>query len=186
MKLNIKKRAAATKGESNSIRRNGNIPAVVYAEGKLGDTVEVDGAEFAAISRKLKQGHLPTTIFTLKNEEGKDFQAIVKGIEYHPTTYRILHLDFVKLIDNAPVNVKVPLEAIGASECPGVKLGGVLRMIIRHLPVRCLPKDIPSSFTFDARDMEMSHKKKLSVIDIPDTVRPMVNLDNVVAVIAKR
>ncbi|MFT5319555.1 MAG: large subunit ribosomal protein L25, partial [Chlamydiales bacterium] len=108
MKLNIKKRAAASKGETNIMRRNGNIPSIVYAEGKPGDNIEVIGAEFAAISRAMKPGHLPTTIFTLKNEEGKEYQAIVKGIDYHPTTYNILHLDFVKLIDDVKVNVKVP------------------------------------------------------------------------------
>lgn len=186
MELKIKKRLSLAKGEVNRIRREGNIPAVLYSQGKPGDNIEVSGAQYAAISRKLQRGHLPNTVFELTNEEGTQCKAVVKDIQYNPTTYQVLHLDFVQLIDDVPVNVKVPIKYVGAAECPGVKLGGVLRQVIRHVPVRCLPKDIPSEFPLDVSHMVMSQSRRLDGIELPKGVRALCNMSEVAAVIAKR
>ena len=186
MELTINKREAGKKGLNNKIRREGNVPAVIYSSGKENETVEVDGREFDKVLRELKQGHLPTTVFKLKDENGNVVEAIVKGIEYHPTTYRVLHLDFLRLEADKPINVKVPIQCVGGAECPGVKLGGVLRQVIRHLPVRCLPKDMPSHLNVDVSDLGMQQSQRLEKIKLPETLRPLVSLRDVVAVIGKR
>lgn len=186
MNLSINKRAVSCKREAKRLRREGKIPAIVYAEGKKGENIFIEEAQFCAVLRGIQLGYLPTTVLLLKDEDSNEFKAIVKDIQYHPTTYRILHLDFVRLIDNIEVNVKVPIECFGAAECPGVKLGGVLRQVIRHLSVRCLPENIPTKLSLDVKSLSMSQSKRLKAIDIPKGVRPLVDLNEVAAVIAKR
>lgn len=186
MKLTVSKRNSEKKSEAKKLRREGNIPAVIYSGGKEGTAITVDGREFQKHMSNVKRGHLPTTVFTLVDEEGKERKAIVKDIQYHVTTYNILHLDFEELHDDVLVNVKVPIEFLHAADCVGVKLGGVLRQVIRHLRVRCLPKDMPHSFGIDVKSLNMKDTKRLRDIDIPAGVRPMANMDEVVVVVAKR
>lgn len=186
MKLKTKERAALTKSESNKLRREGFIPAVLYVRGKEGETLAVSSAEFGAHLRGLKSGHLPTTIFTLVDEKGKERRVLVKDIQYDIISYAVKHLDFEELIDDCKINVKVPIECVGTAECAGIKLGGVLRQVIRHIRIRCLPKDMPSYFELNVSDLALRQSKRLMDLVIPETVRPLMNLNEVVAVIVKR
>ena len=113
------------------------------------------GAEFEAVLRKLPKGYLPTTIFEL-DMEGKTKKAIVKDIQYHPTTYRILHLDFLILEPKITVDVKVPINCIGEADCVGVKLGGFVRPVKRHVEVRCLPDDKTQLLTLTALSLTLA------------------------------
>lgn len=186
MKLKVKTRTAETKKEITRIRRDGNIPAVIYAKDQPNQLLEVDGHEFATHLRKMTQGSLPNTVFHLEDEKGEVQKVLVKEIQYHRTTYNILHLDFLKLMDKVPVNVKIPLRFVGAADCVGVKLGGVVRGVIRHLKVKCLPEHIPAEFNINVANMSINHSKRLSSIDLPSTVRPLQDLNDVAVVVAKR
>lgn len=186
MKLQMFKRTSLKKSETNRIRREGYIPAVIYTHGENTEALSVKSAEFNALVRSLQPGRLPTTIFILTDEQGKERRAILKEVQYAPTSYAVQHLDFEELFDDTKINVKVPIECVGVVDCVGVKLGGVIRQVIRHLRVRCLPKDIPQVFPIDVKSMELKDCKRLRDLEIPETVRPLVNLNEVAVVIAKR
>lgn len=186
MKLTIEKRTTEKKRETARLRREEKIPAVVYSLGKEGESITVSGTEFAALLRSIKKGSLPTTVVTLADADGKERRAIVKGIQYHPTTYKILHLDFEELHDDTRVNVKVPLSFTGVADCVGIKHGGVLRPVIRHVKVNCLPKDMPSEFTLDVQALEVKGTRRLADIAMPEGVKALVPLSEVAVVIAKR
>lgn len=186
MKLKTIKRDSNSKGETNRLRREGFIPAIMYHNGKPGHAIAVNDAEFQAILRTVKPGHLPTQRFTLVDAQGKETSSLIKEIQYHPTTYRVLHLDFEELDAGVAVNVKVPIVCTGVIDCVGLKVGGVLRQVIRHLPVRCLPKDIPTSFELDIREMNLGDKKRLRDLSIPQTLRPLQELKEVAILIARK
>jgi large subunit ribosomal protein L25 len=186
MKLTMMKRSASKKSELSQIRRSGSIPAVLYSRGQAGENVAVDGAEFKAILRRVKSGCLSTTIFTLTDEHGKQRRAILKDIQYLPTTYDVWHLDFEELFDDVSINIKIPVVCVGVVDCVGIKLGGVLRQVIRTLRVNCLPKHIPAEFELDIRELAIGQTKRLSEITIPKDVRPLADLNEVAVVIAKR
>lgn len=186
MKLKIKTRLAETKKEINTMRREGNIPAVLYAKNEPNCLIEISGTEFRTHMRHLPKGNLPNTVFTLEDEKGNTFKTLVKDIQYHVATYDILHLDFMQLADDAPVNVKVPIRFKGVADCVGVKLGGVVRQVMRHLRVRCLPKDIPAEFHLDISKLSMNQSMRISSLKIPESVRPLQDLKEVAVTIAKR
>lgn len=186
MKLKLYQRDAAGKSESKRLRREGKIPAVVYKHGSAGDSIAIENSEFNAFLRKVKPGRLSTSVFTLTGEDGKSFRVIVKDIQYNPINYNVVHLDFEELVEDVKVNVKVPIEFVGVVDCVGVKLGGVLRQVIRFLRVRCLPRDIPEVFLLDVKDLNQRESRRLKDLEIPNTVRPLSDLKEVVVVIAKR
>lgn len=186
MKLTTIERKDSSKSEVKRLRREGYIPAVLYVRGNAGLNVAVDRNEFSAALRHLKPGYLPTTVFTLVDQNGHQRRVIIKEIQYAVTTYQVIHLDLEELVQDHPINVKVPVECVGEAECPGVKAGGVLRRILMHVRIRCLPKDLPASFALDVSSLGLKQSKRVKDLQIPETIRPLAALDDVVAVVVKR
>jgi large subunit ribosomal protein L25 len=186
MELNVKQRVANKKTENKTIRREGGIPAIVYSQGKEGVTCSVDKIEFQKALNQLRtSGTLSTTIFSLKNDK-KITKALLKDIQYHVVSYDVLHLDFIELIDSVEVDVNVPIQCIGVMDCVGIKLGGNLRQVVRAVKVRCLPKNVPSQFEIDIRELNVGQGKRVSDIEMPKGVRPLMDSNSLAVVIAKR
>jgi len=186
MELKFEKREAGCKGDAKRMRRIKKIPAILYDRGKNSASITIDGDEFAACMRKVPSGHLPTTVFTLKGDDKKKRQAIVKGIDYHVTTYNILHLDFEEVKKGERVNVRVPVNCLNEVDCIGVKLGGVLRRVSRHVQVNCPADQIPEEFTIDVKNMDQGQNRKVSDLSFPEGVRPLVKGNEVTVMIVKR
>lgn len=186
MKLKIIKRVADKKKEINTLRREGFIPAVMYQRGKNAESIAVYSTDFESIKRTVVPGRLSTHKFVLTDSEGNERQAVLKEIQYEITTYKVIHLDFEELIEDQPINIKVPIECTGMIDCVGIKLGGVLRRVIPHLRVRCLPKDIPAVFCFDVKNMMLGESYRLNKLEIPNTIRPLADLKEVAVAIVKR
>jgi large subunit ribosomal protein L25 len=185
MKLNVKPRIGEKKGDIKQIRREGDIPAVIYSSHTQPEKLTINGAEFSAILRGVKPGQLPTTVFVL-NDGKKERKAIIKDIQYHLTSYRVSHIDFEVLEDAVLVSFKVPINCVGVADCIGIKLGGFLRQVNRHIKVQCLPKDIPAEFLIDVRDLGIRQTKRLKDLTMPAGVKPLASLEEVIVVIAKR
>lgn len=185
MKLSVSKRSAAKKSTKNLMREKGDIPAILYSKGNDNLMLAVNGSEFHAILRKIEKGHLSTTVIELEGE-GVKKRVIVKDIQYEATTYNILHLDFLELVEDQEVCVNVPIRFTGAADCEGIKLGGFLRQVIRQLKVRCLPKDLPEYFSLDVKDLKIRQSKRVRDVVMPKNVEPLAPLNEVVVLIAKR
>lgn len=185
MKLTVKPRVGDKKSDIKQLRRDGHIPAIVYSSKGETKKITLSRDEFSAILRGMKPGHLPTTVFVLV-EGNTEQRVIIKDIQYHLTTYNVSHIDFEVLVDNVPVSVKVPITCTGVAECIGVKLGGFLRQVVRHVKVECLPQSIPSEFMVDVKDLGIRQSRRLKDVAIPEGVRPLASMDEVLVVIAKR
>ena len=185
MKLAVKQRVGEKKKDIKEIRRDGNIPAIIYSSKTQPEKLIIEGSEFKTVLREMKPGQLPTTVFTLSDGK-KERKAIVKDIQYHLTTYIVSHIDFEELVEDVSVNVKVPVNCIGIADCVGVKLGGFLRQVVRHVKVECLPKHIPSEFIVDVKDLGIRKSKRLKDIALPAGVKPLASQEEVLVVIAKR
>lgn len=185
MKLSYFSRTTGKKGDVNKLRREGKIPCVLYGQNKPGTPIFIKKEEIEAILRDLRPGSLPTTVFEL-HDGHKTHKALIKEIQYHRTSYALEHIDFHPVSDQTPIAVSVPIQLVGIAECAGVKLGGFVRHVIRHLKVSCLLKDIPQEFTLDVRDMQIAQSKRLSDIPLPEGIRPLAKMNEVAVVIAKK
>lgn len=185
MKLAIHKRKLGKKGETKQLRREGNVPAILYGNNEAGTPVYVKKEEVLAILRNMKPGLLATTVFEL-NEGDTKHKAIVKDIQYHVASYDVLHIDFALLSDKQTVTVNVPIQLTGVADCVGVKQGGFIRQVVRTLKVSCLPKDIPQEFTVDVSKLDVAQSKALSDIEIPSSVRPIAKMSEVAVIVGKK
>lgn len=185
MELVVASRETDKKSLLKKIRQTGGIPAVIYSGGKSLANIVVDAHVFSKFLSSLESGALSSTIFSL-SYEGRTIKALVKDIQYHVTSYRVIHLDFEELIEDRDVKLKIPIRCINAVDCVGVKLGGSLRQVIRALRVVCKPKDIVPYLELDVRSLGLSQTRKLSDIQIPAGLRPITPLKEVAVTVSRR
>ena len=178
-------REGTSKGDVRRLRRDGSIPVVVYSKGQPAEVGSVSRVEIEAAMRSIQPGFLPITVFSLKDASGRTRTALVREVQYKPTTYEITHIDFLELEPTRMVEVKVPVEFSNASECIGVKLGGQLRHIMRHVRVRCLPANIPTQFDVDVKELGIRQSRRVRDLNIPESVTCLAHIEDVVASVLK-
>lgn len=184
--ISCKTRKKQTKGDASRLRREGFIPFVMYSKGQAAEMGTLARSDWEAVIRKLRQGFLTTAKFLLKDESGRERQAIVREIQYTPTSYEVLHIDFLELENSREVELKVPVEFANTVDCTGVKLGGTVRPILRHVRVRCLPGNIPTNFELDMKELGIGHSRRVKDIVIPQGVTCLEGQEEVVVSIVKK
>ena len=143
--LNAEIRARSGKGASRTIRKNKNIPAVIYGEKKAPVSIELNGRDFEML---LRTPALRTKLFQIKTPNGTE-DAMLMDIQYHPVSDAVIHADFKRIDVKKPVNVVVPVEVINVENSKGLKLGGVLNFAVRKVALRGLVDAIPEKITID-------------------------------------
>ncbi|MGD0089039.1 MAG: 50S ribosomal protein L25 [Planctomycetota bacterium] len=169
---------------ASRLRRLGQIPAVVYAEGKAGTNLAIDAAEWQKV---LASGN---RVVTLQLEEGAK-QTLIKDVQYDPLGESVLHVDFNELRAGQKVRIAVALLSKGVPK--GHSLGGILQQPVHTVHVECLPASIPEKIIVDVEPLgvdDVIHVKDLKLpegvlaVDAPDVVLLAVHLPRVEEVAA--
>jgi len=147
-------------------RANGLIPCVVYGR---------KGAEHFTVTQKdvRKLVFTPTFNVVELSLGSETKRAIVKDVQYHPTTDDIRHMDFLLLEDGHPVKASIPLRTKGVS--PGVKGGGRLVQTVRDIKVKAMPDDLADELFIDISELELGFAVRVRDIDVPEGVQIMTN-----------
>jgi large subunit ribosomal protein L25 len=150
------------KGPNARLRREGKIPAVAYGKGQPSRSLSVSPKDLV---QALKGPWGRNAVLHVRVGEGEPFPALVADFTCHPVTRDLLHVDFLQIDLDKPVDVDVPLVCTGKPV--GVVEGGTLRQIFRKLPLRCLPAAIPTEIVHDVTSMAVNDVAKVSDIPLP-------------------
>jgi large subunit ribosomal protein L25 len=162
--LKAQSRVAAGKAAAKRLRRSGFVPAVAYGKALPATSIAVPPKEVATILRsELGQN----TVIELELE-GKKLLAMIREFALHPIKRELEHVDFIEVKLDKPVDVNVPLFAIG--KAAGVVAGGVLRVVHRTVPVRCLPDRIPVKLEADVTKLELGEHIATQDLQLPEGV----------------
>ncbi len=150
------------KGASRRLRREGNIPAIVYGAGKDAVSIVLNHNE---VLKRFRHEDIYTSIVTLK-VDGEEDVAILRDVQRHPYKPLITHLDFMRVRADEAIIVDIPVELINEEKAHGVVHGGgQVTLHMASLPVSCLPKDLPNVIQVDISDLELG--ENLMISDIP-------------------
>ena len=160
-----------TRGKSanQKLRQAGKIPATIYGErGNI--LLEMIEESTRHILEKMSGMHelVPITVTDPSNQENWTAQVLLREVQKHPYKHTLLHLDFWELPETKQQVVRIPLHVTG--ESPGVKSGGVLQMVVREIPVSCLPANIPSKLVVDVSKLEVGDSIKINEVELPEKV----------------
>jgi large subunit ribosomal protein L25 len=109
--------------------------------------------------------------------DGTTYNAVMKDLQFHPVTDKLLHIDFIQVDETKPVIVDLPIRITG--ESAGVKAGGKLNIKRRTLKVKGMVNDIPEHLTVDITNLEIGQSIKIGEIsydklEIIDNKRAMI------------
>jgi large subunit ribosomal protein L25 len=158
------------KKSTNSLRADGNVPCVMYRE--------KENLHFYAPEKEFR-GLVYTPDVYLVNlvVDGKSYTAVMKELQFHPVSDRLLHIDFMQVTTDKPIILDIPLKITGESS--GVKAGGKLRVKRRSLKVKGLTKNLPDHLTIDITGLGIGQSIKIGDLtyenlEIIDNKRAMV------------
>ena len=146
--LTLTKRVETGKGASRRLRKKGEIPAVLYGQGKA-TSLTIDSAEFNMVLRSKQRGYVLISLTEANAKGVSKIHAVLQDVQYDPISEHVLHVDLLEVLMDQPIQVSVPILITGSTPI-GVTLGGVLRQRCRYLIVEGLPADIPDTVALDA------------------------------------
>lgn len=156
-------RANSGTGSARGIRRNGNIPAVIYGGSAEPELIELNHNE---ITKKLANEAVYSHVLQL-SVGGNVQNAILKDMQRHPAKDTIIHMDFLRVNMNEKIKVHVPLHFINEESSLGVKGGGVVTHSMVEVEVVCLPGDLPEYIEVDLESVDVGGSVHLADIAVP-------------------
>ena len=134
------------------IRKNGGVPCVLYGGNEV--------VHFTVTNEGLRNLVYTPHIYLVElNIDGKNHGAIMKEIQFHPTTDAILHIDFYEVNETKPIVMGVPVKHIGLAQ--GVRDGGRMNKSIRKIDVKAPYAQIPETLDIDVTKLRIGKSIKV-------------------------
>ena len=162
--LSGKVREKTGKVATKEVRKNGEIPAVLYGL--------KDNLSFSVSPSNLKDiltAKGQNALIDLNLEGDKQRKVILKEFQSHPLRELWVHVDFLEVDISKTVKVSVDVHLIGKSA--GEKMGGLVNQVLKSIHVECLPADIPQFVDLDVTNVELDQVLHVSDLSLSDKVK---------------
>ncbi|MGB0887700.1 MAG: 50S ribosomal protein L25/general stress protein Ctc [Vicingaceae bacterium] len=169
--LSGNKRAERGTSNANILRKEEKVPAVIYG-GKENVHFTVNEVKFNKII------NTPEVYFIDLDVDGTKFKAIIKDVQFHPVTDRVLHIDFLEVDEKKPLTMRIPVSLVGRSK--GVANGGTLKNPIKMIRVVGLPAAIPENVEIDMTELKIGDSIKVGELNVDGLT--FLGADNAVVV----
>ena len=152
-------RTETGKKATRELRKSNSVPCVLSGINKDEKGNQV-ATHFTVTNDGLRNLVYTPHIYVVNlNIDGKVVTAIMKDIQFHPVTDRILHVDFLQIDETSPIVIEVPVKLEGLAE--GVKAGGKLALQVRKLKVKALYSAIPERLIVDVTNLGLGKTIKV-------------------------
>ena len=156
-------RDRAGKGAARAVRRQGQVPAVIYGAGQPAQAIALD---FNQTKQLIFAGHFLTTIFEI-DVDGKKTRAIPRDYQLDPVRDFPVHVDFLRLCAGPGDQGRGAGPRGRPGEEPGVKRGGALQ-IVEHSVELLVPSDsIPDYIEASVAGLDIGSSIHLDDIKLP-------------------
>ena len=146
------------KKDAKALRRNGQVPCIIYGN-------NIEQVKFFTDARSFKKIlYTPETLIIDFEINGKVYHTILQDIQYHPVTDEVIHADFLYVNEENPITVTLPVRTQGT--CPGVMRGGRMNMNLSKLKVRGYVNDLPDNIMIDVTKLQMNQAIKVKDLNL--------------------
>lgn len=154
--LTAEMRTEKGKKAAKNLRKEGIIPANLYGLGKENMNLVVKEREVNNLI------YTPDTYAIDLTVNGELRKAVLKEIQFHPVTDKILHIDFLEVDTIKPINMQIPIVLEGLAE--GVRAGGKLVKEMRKITVRATYDKIPERVTIDVTPLKLGETIQIGAL----------------------
>ena len=165
--LNAINRDTDGKSSSRQLRRSGSVPAVIYGGEK--DPIRISILE-KDIAKAAEIPGFATQILNI-NISGDEQNVILKELQRHPATQRVLHADLQRVDPDTKISISVPVRFLNEDNCMGVKMhGGAISRLINDIDITCLASNLPEYLEVDVAELDVGDSIFLSALNLPEGV----------------
>ncbi len=168
IKVNATSRSVFGKGASRRLRRENMVPAIIYGDSKEPQSIQLKENE---VFKHLENEAFYSQLLQVSVDGGEPARSILKDVQRHPFKQQILHMDFMRVVAGAELQVSVPLHYINEESCVGAKAGGIIIHSENEVLIACLPRNIPESIEVDMEALVIGDSVHLSSLKMPEGVR---------------
>ena len=156
--INGTSRADLGKKASKELRKNGNVPCVLYGE-KRDENGNPVAVHFYASEREINKLYFTPNIYLVDLKiDGEDHRRVMREVQVNAVKHTVPHVDFYEVTEPKPIVMGVPVFAKGLAE--GVRAGGRLMMMVRKLNVKALYSQIPEKLEIDVTSLALGKSIK--------------------------
>lgn len=163
--LEAQRRTTTGKGVARTLRRTGQVPAVIYGHHRAPETLTLDAK---ALSRLLAGISAGSTILDVAVDGGAPVKALIRELQRNPLKQTdILHVDLYEVSATEKVTLEVNIKLTGTSD--GVRnFGGVLDQVMHKLQIRVLPANIPAVIEVDVTPLAIGKSFYVRDLKLPN------------------
>lgn len=170
LELTAVAREKAGKGAARALRREGMVPAVIYGGKEPPVLVALESRE---IVRHLNRGGFFTNLCNIQ-VDGTSHRVIARAMEKDPVKDFPIHLDFLRLVKGATVDVEIPVHFRNEDASPGLQRGGTLNVVRHTVEVTCPAESIPDEIVVDLTGLDIGDSVHISAVTLPAGVSPTI------------
>ena len=157
------------KGASRRQRRDNLVPAILYGDSKDPEPVQLKHNE---VIKHLESDSFYSQLLMVSVDGGEPVRSVLRDVQRHPYKQQILHMDFMRVVAGAELQVTALLHFVGEDVCPGVKTdGGIIAHNENEVTIACLPRNIPEYIEVDMSALHVGESVHLSDLKLPEGVR---------------
>lgn len=152
LKLSVSHREVSGSTACKRLRKEGKIPAVIY--GKSGnESISIIESDLRKLMRATAGS---ATLVEVTSGKGTAKLTVIEKLQREPATGAFLHVDFHEVSADEEMHATLPVHTIG--ESIGAKAeNGILELVLHHIDVKCLPRNLPEFITVDISDLHVGH-----------------------------
>ena len=174
-------RETKTKGEMSSLRREGQVPAIIYGGKEKNQSISLSKKE---IGNLIEKENFLSNVIVL-NLNGKEQNVLPREISFDTLSDEPIHVDFLRIVKGSTIILEIPVKFINNDKSPGLKRGGVLNIVRRKVELKCPTENIPKELIVDLDNLDIGASIKISSIELPENVSPTIKgRDFVIATVA--
>tara|TARA_B100000035_G_C20924314_1_gene519948 strand:- start:274 stop:1002 length:729 start_codon:yes stop_codon:yes gene_type:complete len=179
--LDANTRDNLSKGQLNTLRKNGSVPAIIYGGKEQNQKISISKKFLKTL---IEQENFLSSIITI-NIEGKAQNVLPREVKYHIISDEPTHVDFLRVLPGVKIKIEVPVNFINHENSPGLKRGGVLNIVRRKVELKCPSEKIPKSLTIDLDGVDIGESFKISSVKLdPEVIPTIQGRDFVIATLA--
>ncbi|MCL4497977.1 MAG: 50S ribosomal protein L25 [Deltaproteobacteria bacterium] len=169
------------KDNVKSLRNQGLIPAVIYGRNLDSLRILLNYKDFI----KTFANHSISSFINMASKEDKvnGKTAVIKEIQKDPVTDNIIHIDFHEVSMDEKIEIEAAIHFIGKPE--GVKLGGILEPLMRHIAIKGYPKDIIDTINIDVASLQIGDIIHVKDLKLSEGIEIMADEDAPIVTVAE-
>ncbi len=161
--LKAKNRTATGKKATKALRKEGYVPCNLYGDAK-DENGKPKARAIAILATDLRKVVYTPHVYVVNLDiEGEHHPAVMKELQFHPTTDAVLHIDFFEVNEEKPLTIGVPVHLVGLAQ--GIRDGGRMNLSIRKIEVTAPYQQIPEQLDIDVTNLTIGKSIKVGQLN---------------------